>query len=886
MQRVSASQTGGDAPRGIRRAMRGLQGFASQATAAYGKLNDRLTELIPTVASMGSAFGSLRAELRSLVPWIDSSVSSFHKMRTAIGTTIPLVGVLSAQLAKLGIVAKGSSMTAASGMTSLAASAGRAAATVGAANAGLLATLGPFALIAAAAGAAYVAMFKWDKVPLLLKPILLIMSPLVFAIRAVATAWNVATAPFRAFSAAVGLATSAVTGLVKGLLSLPGLLVSATIAAGKLAFSLARSIVDGAIRAGSALKSFAMSALGSVTKLASILQGVGDSVLAIANRIVTPLTQAAEGMAKAGVAAAALATATGLSVQAITALGYAAEQSGASVEDVGNAVESMNKKLADASKGGKDATKAFTQLRLDVAKLMAMSPEDRFTTIGIAIASLADPLERAKAAQDAFGASNAGLVEMFARGNAGLAEMRQEAERLGLVMGEDQVAAAKELTAANKFLRDSLTGLWRTLGAAVAPQLAATAREMATVVRAITLWVRENQPLIAQVFRIASTIAGVATGLTAVASALALATPGVIALTAALGAGYLAWGKYGDSVQSALSGAMQVAQDFYAETTRVLGGVWDAIKGGDLELAVEIAWLGAKKAWAAGLMGLAEITGPALGGMLDALAAGDWKNAASQAWTAVQSVFEAGMVALDDLWTGLMNTVDQTFTSMKQMANQAMQTLADFALRAIKQVDTVAKAIAKFDPTGTLADARNSAVAAIGSSGLVRAAGAGNMQRENFTLAAELETRQRGRETVLAERQASRAGRIAGYEETLRGQQQVADNSARASLGETGGRLEMALRRASEAAAEADRKSAAEIERRNRLAAGAAAGPEGGGFGATFSGAALLAMAGGTSPAQDRTAKATEAAAKNTEKLVEIAKERGGAKPGGLVWQQ
>lgn len=865
--------------------MRGLQGFASQAAAAYTKLDAVITKLIPTVAALGDAFGRMRAELRTTLGLIDSTTGSLNRMRGAIATTIPLVGVLVAQFGQLGVAAKGSSLLAANGMTSLAASAGKAAATMGAANTGLLAALGPMALLAAAAGAVYVAMFKWGQVPTLLKPILLLLSPIVLAIRAMATAWSLATAPFRAFSAAVGAAQSVVSGLVRAIVGLPSLLASITVGLGRMALSLGQSIVSAAMRAGAAVKSFVGGVLQSVGRLGSLLQSLGDSVLAVANRIVGPLTQAAEGFARAGTAVAAFAAATGLSVQAVQALGYAAEQSGASVEDVAAAVESVNAKLAEATAGSDSAAQAFRQLGLDVNRLAAMSPEDRFAEIGVAIASLEDPLERAKAAQDAFGSSNANLVEMFAKGKAGLAEMRAEAERLGLVMGQDQVAAAKELTAANKFLRDSLTGLWRTLGAAVAPKLAATAREMATVVRSVTAWGRANQPLISQVFRVASTIAGVATGLTTVASALAVATPGVLALSAALAAGWVAWGRYGDGFKAALGGTVELLTQFYEESVRVLGGVWDAIKAGDLELAVEIAWLGAKKAWYTGLSDLATVTNSTLGGILNSLASGDWRSALDQSWTAIKLGLSSVMQAIDEQWTALQDTVDAVITSVRQSINVVIQEIARLAMQSAQTLGGILEAVAKYDPTGKARNARDAlgdAVRGSGLGGLTRGA-----EQTNAGLGAERDARVWTRAADLASRTGARGVADAAMQGKLADQQNQARGFAGNFGADVNAQLNDAIRRAMAAANAADQRSAEEIDRRRRLEAGSSARAAGGGFGALFSGAALLAVAGGGGPlaAQDRTAKATERAAKSTEKLVELAQERGQVRP-ALVWKQ
>ena len=884
-RRGGGGGSGGQAPRGLQRGMRSLQGFASQANAAYGRLNETLLKLIPTVSSLAQQYATMRDTLKNTVPIIDSANSSFSRMRTTIGSTIPLVAALSAQLGQMAITAKGSSLVAANSMSSFAAAAVKANGAMAASSTGLLAALGPFALLAAAAGAVYVALFKWDEIPLILKPILLIISPLVLAVRALATAWSVATAPYRAFTGAVSLGQAAIRGLLSTLISLPGSLASVTTSAVKFAWSLSSAVASGAAKAASALRSLTVSALGSIGKLGGLLQGLGQSILSVTNSLTAPLTRAGEQFITAGVAVAALAAASGLAVRDVQALGYAAEQSGSSVEAMADAAGRMQQRLLEAQAGSDTAAAAFTQLGLSVDDLLRMSPEDRFAAVGTAIAELADPLERAKAAQDAFGTSAETLIGMFAKGQAGLAEMRAEAERLGLVLSEDQVASAKEAAAAQKMLRDSLTGLWRTLGAAIAPQLAETARQMASVVTATINWVRRNQETIAAAFRMAATIASVGTALTTVASGLALATPGLVALSAALAAGWVAWGRYGDNAKSALGSTLQVLQQIYDETMRVLGGIWQAIQGGDLELAVDIAWLGVQTAWTSGLMAIAEMTHPVFAGMLNALAAGDWSSAADQAWSAVQAVFELGLSSLDSLWTGLETTIDSVITYMRQQINVAIGYFADLAMQALKKVDSVAMVLQRYDPTGKVADLRLAMGNAARASGLTAAANA-SPEARNAALAAEQGQRQAAREAAFGDRQLARNARLTGLRDQLQAGQAQAGDSAQLTQGTRLADLEAKLFAAQQAAAAAEtERQAQDLERRKRLEKGATAGGSEG-FGAVFSGAALLAMAGGGGP-QERAAKAGENVARNTAELVAIAKdakERNAGK-NQLVWQ-
>ena len=776
--------------------MRSLSGFAAQAIAAYGKLNSVIAELVPTVGRLSEAWRGMRDGLKEATPHLEAAAASLSRMRSTMATTIPIVGVLTNQMLALAGASRISANVSSSAFTSAAGAAVRANAAAGASSAGFAALLGPLGAIAAVAGVAYVAMFKWDSVPLILKPILLIISPLVLAIRAVALAWSVATLPVRIFKGAISLAASAITGLIKATLSLPGLLAKAGMAAASLGKSLASGIARGAQSALSAIQSFTRGAFGFLSRLGASIGAAGSQLKGLASGIVDPITEAAIEFGKAGAAAVAFAAATGLAIEDASALGYAAEKAGVSMEAM--------------------------------------------------------------------------LAEVEA-GNVSLAAMRREAQQLGLVLSGPQAAAAKELTEAYAELKYSLVGLWRTIGAAVAPQLAESARQTAVVIKATTGWLAKNGPLIAQLFKVASTIATVGTGLATLGSVLAAATPGLIALTGAAVAGYAAWGRYGESLQAAFGAVLGFAKNAYRSTMEVMGGIWAALQGGDLEGAVEVAWAGALRAWTVGLATLAELSNATFGGILNALASGEWRLAADQAWTAIQTVFVQGVSALDDVWVGLTNTIDGAITYLRQQINLAIREIARFGLTALSQANDVARSVARYDPTGRLDEMRRGVVGSLNQSTLAQTA-RGDVEAINAGLAAGSQGRQAQRDAGLAGRQASRDEQLRTLGLQGLTAQQMAQSAATARDIETRDRLERAMGAAAAAREFARQQAVRDEDQRARMQAGATeAQLKGGGFGATFSASALMSL--GTT-AQERAAKAAEATLGRLDKLIALEQKR------------
>jgi hypothetical protein len=123
---------------------------------------------------------------------------------------------------------------------------------------------------------------------------------------------------------------------------------------------------------------------------------------------------------------------SGISAAEYQRLAYAARLSGASMGSVEVAMKTLQVAIAS---GDKDLAK----LGLDLGSLAASSPDQQFLQVAAAVAAIEDPARRTAAAVAAFGRSGTELLPML----SGLREMRDEADRLGLVLDEKALAAAE-----------------------------------------------------------------------------------------------------------------------------------------------------------------------------------------------------------------------------------------------------------------------------------------------------------------------------------------------------------------------------------------------------------------------------------------------------------
>ena len=164
----------------------------------------------------------------------------------------------------------------------------------------------------------------------------------------------------------------------------------------------------------------------------------------------------------------------GVSVEALTALDYAANLSGVSAERLGKALQKLSIAMFDSQFGGAEGSKALKALgvsatdtagQLRPAEQVLLDLADKF-------ANMPDGADKAALGMKLFGEEGIAMLPFLNQGRLGIASLMDEAQRLGLVMSED-VARASEV------FNDNLTrmtaifeGVQRQVGAAVIPVLA------------------------------------------------------------------------------------------------------------------------------------------------------------------------------------------------------------------------------------------------------------------------------------------------------------------------------------------------------------------------------------------------------------------------------
>jgi hypothetical protein len=215
---------------------------------------------------------------------------------------------------------------------------------------------------------------------------------------------------------------------------------------------IGRAIVDGFQVLSGAVRSATSQISGIVSSVSTSLDSLND----LSNRIDVP-------------------------VQKLQGLGLAAKLSGVDTEQFATAVTRLGVSIGKADPGGA-FDKTLRSVGVSLAEIRGLRPEQQFEAISAAIGALPTSADRAAAAVEIFGKQGAALVPLFKEGAASVEELTARAERLGIIVGEDQVASIAELNDAFDLVRATVEGIIGQVTGNLAPVVTALAEDFLTFV--------------------------------------------------------------------------------------------------------------------------------------------------------------------------------------------------------------------------------------------------------------------------------------------------------------------------------------------------------------------------------------------------------------------
>lgn len=255
----------------------------------------------------------------------------------------------------------------------------------------------------------------------------------------------------------------------------------------------------------------ALSAAAHLDKLFSRFGAFKDSVGAVIGKV-TALSKKLALMAVAGAAAgfalvrsfamsgdAAAKTALrlGIGVEALQEYRYAAERAGIPVATFDMAMQRMGRRVGEAAAGTGEARVALNALGIS-----AIDAAGKVRSVEDILPELADKLSRVESANvrnalamKLFDSEGVALVQMLEGGSKGLAEMREEARRLGLVIDREATESSEDFADAMLNLKGSVLGVRNVIGSAFLPVVSGMIRKVTELTvgnrRNVDEWARD-----------------------------------------------------------------------------------------------------------------------------------------------------------------------------------------------------------------------------------------------------------------------------------------------------------------------------------------------------------------------------------------------------------
>jgi len=445
--------------------------------------------------------------------------------------------------------------------------------------------------------------------------------------------------------------------------------------------SLDDELEAGLQKAGKQMKAFGKSvAIGGAA-----LAGIGVA-------IVTPIVAAAKNFADFGDNLDKVSARTGIAVESLSELGFASEQSGASIADLEKGIRGLQRGMFDAKRGTGEMLFALEELGLKYEDLKDLSPEDQFELIGDRLAGISDDSIRAAVAMKAFGKSGSALLPLF--GN--IKSLREEARALGITMTAETAKDAAELTDALNRLDRVFLAIKVAIGSAVGPLLSDLSTRFAFALGEVIKFIKANKEMIVTALKvgviigalggamlaIGGTIAvmgfaftglasamgavtaivgGVVSAITAILSPIGLVIAAVIALSYAV----VEYTEVGQTALAFYANKFKDFSNFIASTVKFIG---KAFQAGGIDLAVKALWATIKLEFLKGAAFIYDVFGKIVEDAFHA-----WNQISTAVLNAFQTVYQLVAKAADfiaqSFWSANKAVIDSFAFVASKVAN-------------------------------------------------------------------------------------------------------------------------------------------------------------------------------------------------------------------------
>lgn len=382
-------------------------------------------------------------------------------------------------------------------------------------------------------------------------------------------------------------------------------------------------------------------------------KGVIPSLKRFANRIASlGSTLRTAGLTAAGVGAlaltpmialmgAAIERADGLqeiaerfdeTTESISALSFAADRAGIKFEELQDGFKKLDELTKRGLDGDGKALLALDQMGEDARSFSEMDLTGKLLTVADAFEGMNDPLERTQFLFNTFGDSARKFLPLVGQGSEELQKTFKRAAEVGDIVTKEQGQQAAKMKDAWDDTLKSIKNTLLAVGFAMfgfSESVDDGSESIVQILGRVREWMGENAGLIRSIAQIAAGLIAAGVAMFALGKAIGLLAPAVglvkvavlggfavikavvfaaltpigllVAGIIGVGAALLAWTDTGKEIRGIF---VDTFNSIGATFREAWGGIVDAIKKGDLELAFEIAVKGLGVVWQQLLLGM------------------------------------------------------------------------------------------------------------------------------------------------------------------------------------------------------------------------------------------------------------------------------------------
>lgn len=201
------------------------------------------------------------------------------------------------------------------------------------------------------------------------------------------------------------------------------------------------------------------------------------------------LFRVVKGTADAGDAAVKTSQKVGVGVEAWQRYVYAAQLADVGSEELADGLKFLNQSAAMAAAGAGGDAKAFQALGISLRDQNgALKPTGAlFEEVATRLATMEDGAVKTTLAMTLMGRSGTNLIPLLNSGGDEIRRLGEEAQRLGIVVPEDQARAAEVFNDSITILQQSIRGLTMGVAGGLLPQLT-------ELIQKTTAWIAANKP--------------------------------------------------------------------------------------------------------------------------------------------------------------------------------------------------------------------------------------------------------------------------------------------------------------------------------------------------------------------------------------------------------